>query len=102
MVPDQADNARVHHKTNCMKNVQLHGLSRPRRPPSGPGEVLGPGIHTRAFNRTCSRIELPWPDFLAESVGVGFSLSGFLSRFCLRSLASFSFSHVFLALLLLV
>ena len=75
-----------------------HGLSRQRRPPFRPGEVLGVGIHARAFYRTWSRIEPPRLDFLAGPVGVGFSLSGFLPRFRLCPLAGLSFGHVFFAI----
>ena len=102
MVPDEPDNARVHQSTNFVKDVQLHGLSRPRRPSSGPSKVVSSGIHTRAFYRTCPRIELSRPDSLVESISVGFSLSGFLGRFCLCSLAGLSFGHIFFALLVLV
>jgi len=68
-------------------------LSRPRRPTFRPGEVLGAGIHDRAFYRRCSRIEMPGPDFLAGLGGVGFWLSGFLERFRLCSLAGLGFGH---------
>ncbi len=79
------------------KDVQWHGLSRARRPPFRPGEILDVGVHARAFYRTCSRIELPGLDFLAGSVGVGFSLSGFLRRFRLCPLAGPSFGHAVFA-----
>ncbi len=87
-MPDEPRNDRVQHNTDFTKDVQLHGLSRPRRPPFRPGEVLGVGIHARAFYRTRSWIELPRPDLLVGSVGVGFSLSGFLRRFrlCLSAI----------------
>ncbi len=94
-VPDEPRNDRVQHNPDFAKDVQWHGLPRPRRPPSRRAEVLGAGIHARAFYRTCSRIELPRLDFLAGSVGVGYSLSGFLRRFRLCPLAGLSFGHVF-------
>ena len=96
-VSDEPRKARVQPNMDFAKDVRWHGLSRPRRPPSRPGEVLGVGIHARAFYRTGSRIELSRPDFWAGSVGVGFSLSGFLRRFRLCPLAGPSFGHVFFA-----
>jgi len=96
-VPDEPRNDRVQHDTDFAKDVQWHGLSRPRRPPSGPGEVLGAGLHGRALYRARSRIELPRPEFLAVLVGVGFSLSRFLWRFRLCPLAGLGFGHVFIA-----
>ncbi len=96
-VPAAPRNDRVQHNPDFAKDVQWHGLSRPRRPPSRPGEVLGVGMHTRAFYRTCSRIELPRPDFWARSVGGSFSLSDFLRRFRFCPLAGLSFGHVFFA-----
>ncbi len=98
-VPDEPRNDRVRHNTNFAKDVQWHRLSRPRRAPFRPGEVLGIGIHARAFYRTWSRIELSRPDFWAGSAGVGFPLSGFLRRFRLCSLAGLSFGHVCFAFL---
>jgi hypothetical protein len=92
-------NDRVQHSTALAKDVQWHGLSRPRRTPFRPGEVLGVGVHARAFYRTCSRIELPRSDFLAGLVGVDFSLFGFLRRFRLCPLAGLSFGHVFFVFL---
>ncbi len=94
---DEPRNDRSQHSTDLAKDVQWHGLSRARRPPFRPGEVLDVGIHARTFYRTCSRIELPRPDFWAGSVGAGFSLSGFLRRFRLCPLAGLSFGHVFFA-----
>ena len=96
-VPDEPRNDRVQHNTDLAKDVQWHGLSRPRRPPSGPGEVPGAGLHGRALYRARSRIELPRPEFLAVLVGVGFSLSRFLCRFRLCPLAGLGFGHVFIA-----
>ncbi len=96
-VPDEPRNDRVQHNTDFAKNVQWHGLSRPRRPPFCPGEVLGVGIDARTFYRTCSRIESPRLDILTRSIGVGVSLSGFLRRFRLCPLAGLSFGHVLFA-----
>ncbi len=96
-LPGEPRNDRVQHSTDFAKDVRWHGLSRARRPPFRRGEVLDVGIHARTFYRTCSRIELPGLDFLAGSVGVGFSLSGFLRRFRLCPLAGLSFGHVFFA-----
>jgi hypothetical protein len=73
---------------------EWHGLSRPRRAASRPGEGPGAGIRAWALYRTRSRIELPRPDLSAGSVGVGFLLSGFLRRFRLCPLAGLSFGHV--------
>ena len=101
-MPDEPRNDRVQHDTDFAKDVQWHGLSRPRRPPSGPGEVLGAGIHGRALYRTLSRIELLRTDLLAGSVGVGFSISRFLRRFRFCPLTGLGFGHVFFALLVLV
>ncbi len=70
------------------------GLIRPCCAPSRPAEVLGVGIHARAFDRTGSRIEPPWVDWLAGPVGVGFSLSDFLRRLRLRPFAGPGFGHI--------
>jgi hypothetical protein len=99
MVPDEPRNDRVQDNTDFAKVVQWHGLSRPRRAPFRPGEVLGVGIHARALYRTCAPIELPRPDFLAGSLGVGFPLFGFLPRFRLCPFACLSFGHVCFAFL---
>ena len=88
---------RVRHDTDFAEDVRWHGLSRPCRAPSRPGEVLDVGIHVRALYRTWSRIELPRPDFLAGLAGVGFPLFGFLPRLRLCPLAGPGFGHVFFA-----
>jgi hypothetical protein len=75
-----------------------HDLSRPRRSPSCPTQILGAGIHTRTFYRTDPGIKLTLSDDLARSLGVGFPLSGFLRSFRLCSLASLSFGHFLSAL----
>ena len=92
-LPDEPLSDRIQPNTDVTKNVQLDGLSRPRRPPFPAAETLNVGIHTRTFYRTCPGIELTLSDHLAGSVGVGFRLSGFLRSFRLCPLASLGFGH---------
>ncbi len=47
-VPDEPRNDRVQNNTDFAKDVLWPGLSRPRRPPFRPGEVLGAVIHAQA------------------------------------------------------
>jgi len=77
--------------------IRTRSLPRPRRAASRPGEGFVAGIHRRAFDRTGSRIELPWPDLVVMSVGVGFPLFGFPRRVRLCPLAGPGFGHVLLA-----
>ena len=80
-----------------MSPMRNFSLFRPRRAPPRPTEGFGIRIHARAFDRACSRIELPGVDWLVGLVGVGLSFLDFLSRIRLRPLASLGFGHVCVA-----
>jgi hypothetical protein len=71
-------------------------LDRPA-PRFAPPKVLALVFTRGLFIELVPGSNFPGWFFLAGSVGVGFSLSGFLPRFRLCPLAGFSFGHVFFA-----
>ena len=99
MLPGYAWINRAQRSLGLAKQVRWRGLSRPRSPPFGSGEILDVGIPGRALDQTWSGIELPQPNSWARLVGIGFSLLDLLRRFRLCPRAGLRLGHFFFRLI---